>query len=115
MCLGDSPSPPGKGIVRPCASLPSPGVAPIQEGDTSVTLTSFVSDARIKVFVNSVKAGESGGTVVMLTTAVHRGDTIDVVQVLGTCEGRTAQELKVKCVTPPTTYDPCALDLYPVG
>lgn len=115
MCPSDSPSPPGKGIVQPCSNLPSPGVAPIQEGDTSVTLTSFVSDARIKVFVNSLKVGESGGPVVMLTTAVHKGDIIDVVQVLGTCEGRTAQELKVKCVAPPTTYDPSALDLYPVG
>ena len=85
MCLSDNPSAPGKGIVQPCSSLPAPGVAPIQEGDTSVTLTSFVSDAQIKVFVNSVKAGESGGPVVMLTKAVHRGDTIDVVQVLGTC------------------------------
>jgi hypothetical protein len=115
MCPGDGPSPPGKGIVQPCSTLPAPRVAPIQEGDTSITLTSFVSDARIKVFVNSVKVGESGGPHIMLTAVVHRGDTIDVLQVLGTCEGRTAQELNVGCVAPPTTYDPSTLDLYPVG
>ena len=115
MCPTDSPSPKGTGIVQPCSNMPAPGVTPIQEGDTSITLTSFVSDALIKVFVNSVKVGESGGPVVMLTKAVHRGDTVDVLQSVGKCEAQTAQELKVLCVAPQTTYDPSILDLYPVG
>ena len=115
MCPANGPSPPGTGTVQPCSALPAPGVAPVQERDIVITLTSFVSDARIKVFLNGVKVGDSGGPVVVLTQAVQDGDTIDVLQVLGTCLGRTVQELKVHCVDPPTTYDPSALDLYPVG
>jgi len=115
MCPSDGPSPAGTGTVQPCSALPAPGVAPIQEGDIKITLTSFVSDARIKVFVNAIKAGDSGGPIVMLDRAIHRGDTIHVIQIVGTCTGQYAQELKVRCVDPPATYDPSALDLYPVG
>ena len=115
MCPSDGPGPPATGTVQPCSKLPAPEVAPIQEGDTSITLLSFVSDARIKVFLNGEKVGDSGGPIVMLTKTVHRSDTVDVLQLLGKCKGSTAQELKVKCVAPPTTYDPSTLDLYPVG
>src|SRR5262249_38685396 len=55
MCAGSPSSGPGSGTVQPCSQLPAPGVAPIQEGAVSITLTSFVSDAEIKVFVNSIK------------------------------------------------------------
>jgi hypothetical protein len=115
MCPGNGPSPAGNGTVQPCSVLPAPGVGPIQEGDTIVTLTSFVSDARIKVFLNGVKVGDGSGPAVVLTQAVNEGDTVDVLQVVGTCVANTVQELKVACVDPPTTYDPSALDLYPVG
>jgi hypothetical protein len=83
MCPGNGPSPPGNGTVQPCSALPAPGVGPIQEGDTIVTLTSFVSDARIKVLLNGVKVGDGSGPVVVLTQAVNEGDTVDVLQVLG--------------------------------
>ena len=52
--------------VLPCSPLPAPGVDPVQAGDTSVALTSFVP-TRIKVFVNSVKRGRRGGPVVPFT------------------------------------------------
>jgi hypothetical protein len=115
LCLNDPPSGPGTTVVLPCSSVPAPGVAPIQTGDTSITLTSFVSDAEIKVFVNGAKVGDGSGPVVQLTKPVVGGDTVDVIQVLGTCVGNMAQELTVLCVAPPVTYDPSALDLFPVG
>lgn len=115
LCPSDPPSNPGTTTVLPCSALPAPQVAPIQQGDTSVTLTAFVSDAQIKVFVNGIKRGDGSGPVVQLTQAVTSGATVDVYQVLGTCTGNTAQELTVQCVAPPVGYDPAALDLFPVG
>ena len=115
LCPGDPSSDPGTTTVQPCSALPAPGVEPIQAGDTSVMLSSFVSDAQIKVFINGVKHGDGSGPVVQLTQAVVGGDTVDVLQVLGTCVGRTVQELTVQCVAPPLAFDPSALDLFPVG
>jgi hypothetical protein len=115
LCPGDPPSGTGTVVVLSCSSLPAPGVTPIQAGDTSIALTSFVTDAQIKVFVNSLKTGDGCGPVVQLTKAVASGDTVDVYQVLGTCVGQTAQELTVQCVAPPVTLDPSTLNLFPVG
>jgi hypothetical protein len=115
MCPNSPASNPGTGVVQPCSALPAPGVGPVEEGDTFIALSSFVPDAEIKVFVNGVKTGDGSGPVVLLTKALQDGDTVDVLQVLGTCVGNTVQEIKVRCVDPPIAGDPCALDLYPIG
>jgi hypothetical protein len=115
LCPGDPPSGDGTVTVLPCSALPAPGVEPVQAGDTSVTLSSFVSDARIQVYVNGVKQGDGSGPVVFLSQAVAGGDTIDVLQMLDTCVSRTVQELTVLCVAPPLGGDPSARDLFPVG
>jgi hypothetical protein len=99
----------------PCSSLPAPIVAPIQAGDTSVILLHFVPDARVRVFINGVKRGDSGGPVVNLTQAVRHGDIIDVIQSVGSCVSDWAQELTAQCVSPHVGPDPVALDLFPVG
>jgi hypothetical protein len=115
LCPNDPPSPPGTGGVQPCSSVPAPQVAPVQAGDDHVTVTASVPSAIIQVYANGVKIGEGGGPIVMLTTPVKHGDVIDVVQNVGTCKGHLAQEIKALCVAPPVTYDPSALDLFPVG
>jgi len=115
LCPSDPASPEGYTTVQPCSSLPAPVVAPIQEGDTSITLIQFVPDARIKVYVNGVKVGDSGGSVIPLTQQIRYGDIIYVLQILGHCIGSTVREINAKCVSPPVTYDPSALDLFPVG
>jgi hypothetical protein len=115
MCPGDPPSPPGDTVVLPCSALPAPQVAPIQCGDNSVTITQVATGATAKVYINNVKAGEGGGPVVTLSAAVKHGDTIDVLQTVGKCVSHFAQELVCLCVAPPTTFDPSALDLFPVG
>jgi hypothetical protein len=115
MCPGEPSSTPVDTTVKPCSSLPAPVVAPIQDGAISVTLLQFVPDAVIKVYVNLVKRGESGGPVVLLNSPVQHGDTVHVQQIVGHCVGQTAQEVKSLCVAPPVTGDPSGLNLYPVG
>ncbi len=115
LCLGSPSSPPGTTTTRPCSALPAPTVAPVQDGDMQITILDFVPDARIKVYANQVKIGDGGGPVVQLTQPIHHGDTIDVLQIVGTCIGQTVQELPAHCVAPPVAYDPSALDLFPVG
>ncbi|MEO8286560.1 MAG: hypothetical protein ABI670_09010 [Chloroflexota bacterium] len=115
MCPGDPTSPPGDTTVQPCSSLPAPEVGPVQAGDDRITLTQFVSDAVIKVFINGVQVGASGGPVVLLTQRVARGDTVVVVQDLVGCESQYALEITVGCVDPPISANPAWLDLFPVG
>jgi hypothetical protein len=115
MCKGNPPSNPGGTTVLPCSALPAPQVAPIQCGDTSVTVTQMASGATIKVYRNLVKAGEGGGPTVLLNHAVEHGDVVHVVQAVGKCVSQFAQELSCLCVAPHTTFDPSGLDLFPVG
>jgi hypothetical protein len=115
MCPGEPSSTPVDTPVNPCAALPAPTVAPLQDGATSVTLLTFVPDAVIKVYVNLVKRGEGGGPIVQLASPVKHGDTVHVRQIVGACAGQTAQEVKSLCVAPPVTGDPSALNLFPVG
>jgi hypothetical protein len=115
MCPGDPSSPPGKTGVLPCSSLPAPQVGPVQAGDDRITLTQFVSDAVIKVYLNGVQVGASGGPVVILSKKVSHGDTLDVAQDLKGCKGHYALEIKVACVDPPVTTNPASLNLFPVG
>jgi hypothetical protein len=115
MCPGDPPSPPGGGTVQPCSSLPAPKVGPIQAGDTSVTVTQSAPGAVIKVYLNGVQVGAGSAPLVLLTQTVKLGDAVVITQDLPGCQGQTALQITVACVDPPTTSDPSALDLFPVG
>ncbi|RDK03016.1 hypothetical protein [Paraburkholderia lacunae] len=115
MCPGNPPSNPGGTTVLPCSALPAPQVAAVQCSDQFVTVTQIATGATVKVYVNHVKAGEGGGPTVLLKAPVQHGDVVDVVQQVGTCVSHLAQELQCLCVAPPVTFDPSALDLFPVG
>lgn len=115
LCPGDPSSPPGESPVQPCSSLPPPQIGPVQAGDTKIVATHFVPDATIKVFVNGVQAGASGGPVVNLNVTLKKGDTVIVVQDVEGCKGQSALEVKVLCVDPPVVGDPSGLNLFPVG
>lgn len=115
LCPGDPPSAAGTATGRPCSELDAPGVAPIQVGATSVAVTDFVPDARIRVYVNGTKVGDGSGPLVILNRAIQPGDTIDVLQSVGSCVSAWVQELHAQCVAAPVSADPVALDLFPVG
>jgi len=115
MCPGNPDSPPGDGVVQPCSSLAAPEIGPVQAGDDRITLTQFVPDATIKVYLNGGLVGASGGPIVLLTKKVALGDTLIVVQDLNKCKGSLALEVKVLCVDPPVASNPSNLNLFPVG
>jgi hypothetical protein len=115
LCATDPASPPGKGAVQPCSALPAPSVRPVQAGDTTLTVTSSVPGATIRVWRNLVQVGAGTAPVVFLTQALAAGDTVHVTQSLTSCPASVAVQLKVACVDPPVSGDPSGLDLFPVG
>lgn len=115
LCPSGPISTTGTGTVQPCSALPAPQIGPVQDGDTQIVVTQFVSGSEIKVFVNNVKTGDGSGPVVALTSPIPHGATVDVWQILGTCSGSTVQQVTSMCVNPPIGGDPSALDLFPVG
>jgi hypothetical protein len=115
MCPGDPESSPGTGTVQPCSALPAPQVGPVQGGDNVITLTSFVPDAVIRVYLNGALVGVGGGPAVLLTKTVKQGDTLHVIQDLAGCKGTWATEIAVACVDPPVAVSPSSLNLFPVG
>lgn len=115
MCPGNPDSPPGDSVVQPCSSLAAPEIGPVQAGDDRITLTQFVPDATIKVYLNGGLVGASGGPIVLLIKKVALGDTLIVVQDLNKCKGSLALEVKVLCVDPPVASNPSNLNLFPIG
>jgi len=115
MCAGDPESPPGEGTVQPCSALPAPGVGPVEGGDDRITLTQFVPDATIRVYLNGIPVGVGSGPVVLLTKIVQHGDTLVVIQDLEGCPGQWATVITVPCVDPPVLGNPSWLDLFPIG
>ncbi|MFI6578152.1 hypothetical protein ACIBFB_20385 [Nocardiopsis sp. NPDC050513] len=116
LCAGSPPSPSGTTEVQPCSELPAPRIGPIQAGDRAVTIAEAAPGAQIRVYVNGVQAGLGSGSAIGLDRAVVAGDLVAVVQSLPpTCPGRLARLTTVACVDPPYTYDPSALNLFPVG
>ena len=115
LCPGDPSSPPGTGEVQPCSALPAPQVGPVQAGDNRITLSEFVPDALIRVYLNGVQVGASGGPEVLLNTSVFRGDTLHVTQDLLGCTSQYALEITAACVDPPIATNPDSLNLFPVG
>jgi hypothetical protein len=115
MCPSDPPSPPGSGTGQPCSALPAPQIGPVQGGDTHITLTDFVPDAVIRIYLNGALVGVGSGPVVLLTQTVKRGDTLVVVQDLAACQSQWATTLAVPCIDAPIASNPAWLDLFPVG
>lgn len=116
LCDSSPPSAPGDTTIQPCSALPAPGVGPLQGGDQSVTVTSSVPGAQIKVYRNGVQVGLGSAPRVQLSQPVAAGDTVVVTQSLPpACPAHLGLQVTVACVDPPFTQDPSALDLFPVG
>lgn len=115
MCPGDPSSPPVDVTVAPCGSLPAPGVGPVDAGDSEIAVTDSVAGAVIRVYVNSLLAGVGSAPRVLLNVTLKIGDTIHVIQDVGTCRGTLARQIRVPCFDPAVTSDPSAPDVFPVG
>lgn len=115
LCAGDPPSDPGSGTTQPCSAVPAPGIGPVQAGDTSITVTSCVPGATIRVYRNLVQVGLGSAPVVPLTQTLIAGDIVHVTQSLTSCPPGVAREVTVACVDVPIIGDPSGLDLFPVG
>ncbi|MCH7736879.1 MAG: hypothetical protein IH872_05695, partial [Chloroflexi bacterium] len=115
LCDTDPSSGTGSTTVAPCADLPAPTVAPIQAGDEQVRIIEMAMGARIKVFVNGLKTGDGGGSLIQLESPVPDGATVYVQQVLGDCSGDTVRVAEVHCVQPHVTGDPAHFNLFPIG
>jgi putative pyrroloquinoline-quinone binding quinoprotein len=91
-------SPPSNPIdVVPCADQPAATIRPPLPGDTQIELLQFIPGARILVFANAVEIGDGGGPVVQLSRPVADGETIVVLQRIGTCDSRNVYQTAVAC------------------
>jgi hypothetical protein len=115
LCAGDRPSDPGSGTVQPCSAVPAPILGPVQAGDTTITVTSSVPGAVIRVYRNLAQVGIGTAPVVALTQTLVAGDVVHVTQTLTSCSPTIATTVTVACVDSPIDGDPSALDLFPVG
>lgn len=96
LCTTVSPESPHTPVV-PCASLPAARIRAPLPGDTQVEVIEYVPGARILVFANGVEIGDSGPPFVNLSRPVAEGETITVVQRIGSCTSGSAHVLPVSC------------------
>ena len=115
MCPDDGSSGDGTTTTLPCADLPSPRIAPVQTGDTTIRFIEHIPDSRKKVFSSGNKIGDGSGAEIALTRPLKKGETLQIYQVLGDCIGSTVRIVDVKCVAAPTMENPDRLNIFPVG
>ncbi len=89
---------PGDSVpVVPCAEQPPALIKPPLPGDTQVEVTQSIPGSRILVFANGVEIGDGGAPVVVLSRALVVGDTVVVLQRIGTCDSRNVYLTDVSC------------------
>ena len=83
--------------VVPCVDQPPAKIKLPLPGDTQIEVTEYIPGARILVFANGVEIGDGGGPVVVLSRPLVQGETIVVLQRIGTCDSRTVYQTPVDC------------------
>jgi outer membrane protein assembly factor BamB len=81
----------------PCAQQPPATSRPPLPGDTQIELLTYIPGARILVFANGLEIGDGGGPVVNLKRAVVQGETLVVLQRIGTCDSQQVYQIPVDC------------------
>jgi len=97
LCTTGPPGPTTEGL--PCSALPAPTIKPPLPGDTKIDVTGYVPGARILVFAGGIEIGDSGPTGVNLSRALVEGETVVVVQRIGSCDSSSVYEIKVECAS----------------
>lgn len=92
-------------VVKACSELPAPKIAPLCAGATSVIVRDTVPDARIRVYANGILAGDGGGSVVNVFSALVAGQKITATQSLGSCTSPLSAAVEVKKDAAPP-YEP---------
>jgi outer membrane protein assembly factor BamB len=81
----------------PCALQPPATIRPPLPGDTQIELLRYIPGARILVFADGVEIGDGGGPVLNLGRPLARGETLVVLQRIGTCDSRQVYQIVVEC------------------
>jgi outer membrane protein assembly factor BamB len=77
--------------------MPAPKIKPPLPGDTTVVVTEHLPGAEILVFAGTEEVGHSGGNVINLSRPLANGETVKVMQRIGTCMSPFRYEIVVDC------------------
>lgn len=94
-------------VVIPCSELPKPYVHDVCIGDTAVSVSNTVIDARIRVYNNTNLVGDGGSNTVNIMSPAAPGDKFTATQALGVCVSPHSDVVEVNkflCSIPP--YSP---------
>lgn len=95
LCTESAPSDPAP--VVPCADQPPARIRPPVPGDLQVEVIESVPGARILIFAGGVEIGDGGAPLVTLKRPLMTGETLIVLQRIGTCDSQEVHEVPVAC------------------
>ena len=81
----------------PCAQQPPATIRPPLPGDTQIELIDYIPGARILVFADGEEVGDGGGPTLNLKRPLKQGETVVVLQRIGTCDSREVYQIPVDC------------------
>lgn len=85
----------GTVTVQPCSALPPPQLIGPQAGDVIAYLTNVVAGSRIQIYSGGVEIADGGGSVLSYTRPLVHGETLIVLQSLGSCVSNGAYSVPV--------------------
>lgn len=83
--------------VVPCASQPPAKIKLPIPGDTFIEVTESIPGARLLVFADGVEIGDGGAPKVTLARPAAQGETVVVLQRVGSCDSSNVYQVTVDC------------------
>lgn len=81
--------------VQPCSALPPPQLIGPKAGDIIAHLTNIVAGSRVQIYSGSEEIADGGGSMIAYTRPLVHGETLIVIQSLGSCVCGTAYSVPV--------------------
>lgn len=107
---------PGTAVpVSGCSALPPPQIRMPQVGDKYIDVDVYIPGSRITIFVGGVELGDGGGRRIRLHRALNMGETVTVVQRLGTCTSTLGFQTTVACAAVDQLIDESGFGPFGVG